>query len=377
MNKSWAKCKKILCIRPDNIGDLLMTTPALRALKESFDCTVTVLTSSMAAGVVPFIPEIDKVIVYDVPWVKSNQLISTEAFQEVISNIKQAGFDAAIVFTVYSQNPMPSIMLAYLAGIPHRLSYCRENPYHLLTDWIPDKEPYTMIQHQVRRDLRLVESVGAFTKNQSLSVSVRESVWPALRQRLVELGVNATVPWILFHPGVTEEKRKYPIPYWIEAGRKIIERYGVQILITGTESENKLADQIQQGIGSGSFSIAGKLSLEEFILLIGKSPLIISVNTSSIHIAAATNTAVIVLYALTNPQHTPWNATGKLLWYDVPESMRSKNEVIKFVQDNLHPQNAPMIKPDQILRALQDILAGTDCVIPEMIPLRTMEEQFF
>ena len=376
MKKSWGKCERILCIRADNIGDLLMTTPALRALKETFDCSITVLTSSMAAGIVPFIREINNLIVYDASWVKSNQPGDTDAFYKVIEDIKSQNFDAAIIFTVYSQNPMPSIMLAYLAGIPLRLAYCRENPYNLLTDWIPDKEPYTTVQHQVCRDLQLVQSVGAFTKNNHLSISARESEWPCLHQKLLQCGVNPALPWIVFHPGVSEEKRKYPVPYWIETGRKITQRYGAQILITGTEPEKKLGDQIQAGIGVSSFSIAGKLNLEEFILLIKKSPLIISVNTSTIHIAAATQTAVIVLYALTNPQHTPWKATGKVLWYDVPESLRSKNEVVRFVQDHLHPQNAEMIKPDEILTALQDILTSTDCVIPEMIPLRSVEEQF-
>ena len=377
MKKSWGKCERILCIRPDNIGDLLMTTPALRALKETFDCSITMLTSSMAAGLVRFIPEINNVIVYDAPWVKSNQPGDTDAFHRIINDIKSRDFDAAIIFTVYSQNPMPSIMLAYLAGIPLRLAYCRENPYNLLTDWIPDKEPYTIVQHQVRRDLQLVASIGARTTNDDLSISTRESEWPRLHQKLLQFGISPALPWIIFHPGVSEEKRNYPIPYWIETGRKITQRYGVQILITGTEPEKKLADQIQAGIGVASFSVAGKLNLEEFILLIKNSPLIISVNTATIHIAAATKTAVIVLYALTNPQHTPWKATGKVLWYDVPESMRSKNEVVRFVQDHLHPQNTGTIKPDEILRALQDILTGTDCVIPEIIPLRSMEEQFF
>jgi ADP-heptose:LPS heptosyltransferase len=269
---------------------------------------------------------------------------------------------------------MPSILLAYLSGIPLRLAYCRENPYHLLTDWVADKEPYSFVQHQVRRDLRLVESIGAFTRNKNLSLAVDDHVWPAIERKLADLEFKPDVPWIIIHPGVSEEKRRYPLPYWIEAGRKLIKQYRVQLLITGTEAEKELTDAIQHGIGPGSFSVAGKLNLEEFIVLIKKSSLIISVNTSSIHIAAATNTPVIVLYALTNPQHTPWKARGKVLWYDVPEALRSKNEVVRFVQDNLHPQ-AAITRPYEILRAVDDILSGNHFLIPEMIPLRTMEEQ--
>jgi hypothetical protein len=68
-----------------------------------------------------------------------------------VRQISEKKFDAAVIFTVYSQNPLPTVMLAYLAGIPKRLAYCRENPYQLLTDWVPDQEPYTLIKHQVRQ----------------------------------------------------------------------------------------------------------------------------------------------------------------------------------------------------------------------------------
>lgn len=67
MRKDWSDCKNILCIRPDNMGDLLMSSPAIRALKETFESKITVLTSSMAKGISRLIKEIDEVIVYDFP----------------------------------------------------------------------------------------------------------------------------------------------------------------------------------------------------------------------------------------------------------------------------------------------------------------------
>ena len=352
-----------------------MTAPALRALKETFNCTITVLTSPMSAPVAPFIPDIDDIIVFNAPWVKTDEPSAIDQFYKPIDEIKCRQFDAAVIFTVYSQNPMPSIILAFLAGIPLRLAYCRENPYQLLTNWIPDKEPYTFVQHQVRRDLKLVESVGAHTKDKLLCLKVDEGKWPDTQHKLRLLNIEPSRPWIIFHPGVSEEKRRYPVAHWIETGRKIREFYGVQILITGTENEKDLAEEIRCGIGSGCFSLAGLMTLEEFILLVKKSPLIISVNTSSIHIAAATNTPVIVLYALTNPQHTPWKATGRVLWYDVPEKMRSKNEVIRFVHNTLHPRNASMVTPRDVLRTLHEVLTRSDSTIPEMLPLRSKQEE--
>src|ERR1044071_6976825 len=110
--KGWADCKNILCIRADNMGDILMTTPALKALKETFGCRITVLTSTMGNLITPFISCIDEVIVYDLPWVKTNAIVNGEALFPLIEQIKNYRFDAAIIFTVYSQNPLPSAMLA-------------------------------------------------------------------------------------------------------------------------------------------------------------------------------------------------------------------------------------------------------------------------
>ena len=103
---------------------------------------------------------------------------------------------------------------------------------------------------------------------------------------------------------------------------------------------------------------------------------VVSVNTSTIHIAAAVETPVIVLYALSNPQHSPWMATGKVLPYDIPEALKSRNEVIRYVHEKWHLQNVPMVTPEDILQAIRDLLFGDgDNLIPEMIPLQRSAEQ--
>jgi len=372
MNADWSECKNILCIRPDNMGDLLMTTPALRALKESLACKITILTSSMAAGIAKYIPLIDDILVFDVPWVKTSSGNIT-TINDIVANIKQYNFDAAIVFTVYSQNPIPSIMLAYLAGIPKRLAYCRENPYQLLTDWLPDKEPYSFIQHQVRRDLLLVKSIGATTSDEHLSLQLDNSYYPALHSKLERENIDTNTPWMILHAGVSEEKRKYPTSGWIRAARRIRDEYGYQLLFTGSASERSLTDFLAKETGALAYSLAGRLCIEEFILLIKSSSLVISVNTGTIHLCAALGTPVIVLYALTNPQHTPWKVRGKVLTYDIPEEQRSRNEIIRFVHKKMQCVKASEVTPSDILRAVKTVLIDGDTqIITEMIPLHSL-----
>jgi ADP-heptose:LPS heptosyltransferase len=338
------------------MGDLVMSAPAIWALKESFQCSVTLLTSSMARGIAPYIPGVDDVIEWNVPWVKGTKAETDADFQKIIDTIKKRRFDGAIIFTVFSQNPLPTALMLTLAGIPQRVAYCRENPYHLLSHWIPDPEPYFVVRHQVRRDLDLVKAIGASASNEKITIRLPENFEPAVRTKLTSAGVDTVKPWLIIHPGVSEKKREYPADRWIEAGKRIITELKYQVIITGATDEKHLADQIREGIGSGAYSVAGALMLEEFITLIRFSPLLISVNTASIHLAAALETKVIVLYALTNPQHTPWKAIGKILPYSVAENLQSRNAVLQFVQRHYFAKKIEKVDPEEILNAAYELL---------------------
>ena len=211
----WTECKNILCVRADNMGDLLMSSPAIRALKESFNCRITLLTSAKGNAIVPFIAEIDETIVADLPWVKTDKALNETDFTALIELLNKYRFDGAVIFTVYSQNPLPAAMLAFMAGIPRRLAYCRENPYYLLSDWVVEKEPFSFIHHQVKRDLMLVKTIDATTKDELIHVDIPPSASVTIKRELEEAGVDLNKDWLILHPGVSETKRAYPENKWI------------------------------------------------------------------------------------------------------------------------------------------------------------------
>jgi ADP-heptose:LPS heptosyltransferase len=354
---SWNECKNILCIRADNMGDVIMTTPALRALKQTFGCRVTLLTSTMGSLITPYIKEVDETIACDLPWIKSNAATESNPCFTLIEKLKKYQFDAVIIFTVYSQNPLPAAMLAYMANIPLRLAYCRENPYDLLTDWIPDKEPYSGIKHQVKRDLHLVKNIGAETNDEHFSVDYSRNAYSSALLKLSSIGFDAGREFIIAHPGVSEEKRRYPTASWIKALKMIKDEADVQILLTGSKNENALTRNIQYAVGKNAFAVAELLSLEESIAVIANAALVISVNTSTTHIASAFKTPVVVLYAQTNPQHIPWLTKSTVLQYSVPEALRSKNEVIEFVNQSYYKKHIDYPLPSAVAAAALDMLS--------------------
>lgn len=347
------KFNNILCIRQDNLGDVLMTTPAFKALKKTFPgAKLTLLASEMGAPIAKFIPEVDETIVFTPPWVKSEKEHVNLNLLNIVARIKKAQFDLAVIFTNFSQNPLPFVLIPYLAGVPRRLSYCRENPYQLLTDWYPDSEPFSKVIHGVKRQLKLVEAIGAKTRNTSLSLQVPEAAVGQVLKKLEQAGVNINKPWVIVHPGAGEQKRRFPTDLFAESIKIIATKLKKQIVITGIEKESRLADIILQQCPF-VYSLVGKLDLAEMIGLISISPLLLSNNTGPAHIAAAVNTPVVVLYARTNPEHTPWIVKSETLFFDYSENLKSKNEILKYTFPR---KRIPAPLPEEIFQACSRLL---------------------
>lgn len=314
----WDGERELLCVRLDAAGDVLMTTPALRALREQRpDRRITLLTSRAGAAIADLVPEIDAAIPYDAPWVKAGPTgADPHADHAMVERLAAEGFDAAAIFTVYSQSPLPAALACHLAGIPRRLAHCRENPYRLLTDWAREPEPEEGVRHEVERQLDLVASVGASTLDTRLSLAVPASSLAAALGALAEAGHDPAEPWLLAHPGATAESRRYPPELFSAALADLARESGRRVVVAGGPDERELAAAVARD--SSAVQLAGALSLAELCGLIAAAPLIVCNNSAPAHVAAAVGTPAVVLYALTNPQHAPWQAQARVLSHDVP-----------------------------------------------------------
>ncbi len=352
--EAWSGARRVLAVRLDTLGDVLMTTPAIRALKHSSpDRSVTLLTSPRGAEVAPFVPEVDDVIVYEAPWMPSAEPAPRSARHlELGAELRRQRFDAAVIFTVYSQNPLPAALLCYLAEIPLRLAHARENPYSLLTDWIPEPEPEKFIRHEVRRQLDLVTSVGCRTEDESLSFRVPQGAVDRARSLLDGIGVNGN--WVVVHPGASAPSRRYPKEGFAAVAGHLARELGYQVVFTGTDEEGPLVEEIQSDMGAASHSLAGRLSLAELGGVLSLAPVLISNNTGPVHIAAAVGTPVVDLYALTNPQHAPWGTRSRVLSHDVP----CKN-CYRSVCPEGHHNCLRLVRPEQVIQATLDLLGET------------------
>jgi ADP-heptose:LPS heptosyltransferase len=315
----WRRARDLLCVRLDGMGDVLMTGPAIRALAECGPPgrRLAVLTSPAGADVARMLPGVTETLVYRAPWTPSGAKEDHAADLTMVDRLARRGFDAAAIFTVNTQSALPAAMLCRLAGVRRRLAHVRENPYGVVTDWVPEPEPGAATRHEVRRQLDLVAHVGARTDRTNLSVRLTRTALERARSALAAGGVAVGGRWLVVHPGASAPSRRYTPELFARAADLLV-REGRQIVLTGDESDAGVVADVRAAMVEPAVSLVGLLTVEELAAVLSWSPVLVTNNTGPAHLAAALGTPVVDLYAQTNPQHAPWAVPHRLLFEDVP-----------------------------------------------------------
>jgi ADP-heptose:LPS heptosyltransferase len=316
----WLAAKRVLAIRLDNLGDVLVTTPAIRAIRQSLpEASITLLASRVGAQVGALNPDINDVIIYGAPWMDPwRELpLDPDREQRLIAELHARQFDAAVIFSSFRQSPLPAAYLCYLAGIPLRLAASIDGPGSLLTT--RHKHPEQMM-HEVERGLDLVGAVGMSTTTDDRLVLVPP---PGATANIRHLTAGGR-PLVVVHPGCSMPARTYPWELYAEVVTLLVQQLDARVVLTGAEHEqlmvNAIVDRLPLETRTHVVAAAGTINFPEFCALIEAADLTITNNTGPMHMSAALDTPVIALFALTNPpeQWGPWRVPHRMLYREVP-----------------------------------------------------------
>jgi ADP-heptose:LPS heptosyltransferase len=316
----WAGARKILLIRLDNLGDVLVTTPAFHAVRRALpEAELTLLASPVGAQVGRLNPDLASVIVYEAPWMDPWCELPQDSAREraMIETLRGREFDAAIIFTSFRQSSLPAAYLAYLADIPLRLAASIDGPGSLLTTRHKHTE---QMMHEVERGLDLVGAIGIPPTDNRLVLNVPDEAASRAARLLAELRDRTGQLVVAVHPGCTMPARTYPWEMYAEVGDLLVERLDARVVLTGTGDERELTEHVAGRMRHDARNLAGELSFPEFSGLIQAADLTITNNTGPMHVSAAVGTPVVALFALTNPpeQWGPWMVPHRQLYHDVP-----------------------------------------------------------
>src|SRR5205085_5762523 len=143
----------------------------------------------------------------------------------------------------------------------------------------------------------------------------------------------------------------YSADGFARAARMLMLEHGFQVVFVGIAGERELVETVQAALGLPSVSLVGQLSLSEFAALLALAPVLVSNNTGPVHVAAAVGTPVVDLYALTNPQHTPWMIPCRVLCHEVP-----CRNCYKSVCPEGHQHCLALVPPHDVARAAAQLI---------------------
>lgn len=355
MDSRWMEARNILLVRLDNLGDVLLTTPAFHAVRETLPgARLTLLAGPVGAQVAELNPDLSGAIVYQAPWMDVWGQMKQDGERELrmVDLLRGQGFDGAIIFTSFRQSPLPAAYLCYLAGIPLRLASSIDGPGSLLTTRAKLTENPS--RHEVLRALELVGVEGFHTEQTDLVLHPSEDDRVAMADWLEAHGaLPGEGPLAVVHPGCSMPARTYPWELFAEVADLLVERLGATVLFTGDSSEVELVDRVRGRMRRGAYSIAGKLSFRRFAALVSLAEVVITNNTGPAHLAAAVKTPVVDLFALTNPpeQWGPWKVPHRLLNKPVPCAL-CYSRVCPYNQECLRG-----VSPSEVVDATADLLS--------------------
>lgn len=308
----WQDVRRLLVVRADNIGDVLMVGPALRALKEGLPgAKMTLLASPAGAEAAPLVPWIDEVIRWRVLWQDLGALPFDPAREwALVRRLRRGRFDGVAVFTSFRQTPHAAAFVACLAGIPLRAGSSRVRS-GLLTHAVPHGSD---AEHQVERNLALVEALGFRVCDRSMALRTPPQAAGGAARLLSARGVHGR-DYLLFNPWSSAQARTFPPDRGADALRRIARDTGLPVVLTAHARDAAAAVTLAERIGPAAINLAGATSVCELAALVEGAALVVSGNTSVMHMADAANRPTLALYSGSDleSQWAPRHARCRLL----------------------------------------------------------------
>jgi ADP-heptose:LPS heptosyltransferase len=311
---TWGEARRLLVVRLDNIGDVVMTGPVLRALKENLPGSrITLMASPGGSKAAPLLPWVDEVFAWRVLWQDLGYLSFDPAREwEMIRTLKEGSYDAAILLTSFKQTPHAPGYACYLAGIPLRLGVSKEWGGGVLSDEAPSVPDEL---HQVERNLRLIEHLGFWVEDRTLSIRVPKEARETAAQLLEARGVAPGTPYLLLNPWASAQARTYPTDRFARAAGHLSEETGWPVVVTGTGKDRESASGLFEALGERGMDLVGATGLPELAALVEGARLVLTNNTSTMHLLDALRVPGVVLFSGTEleQQWRPRSAPHRLL----------------------------------------------------------------
>lgn len=302
---------RILLVRPDHLGDVLLTTPAIHALRVALPhAELHALVGPWAAEVLSSYPDVDVVLTLPFPGFSrrpgANWRSPYELAFHAAGHLRHIGYDSAVIFR---PDHWWGAMLAKLAGIPERVGYDLPDIAPFLTSPIPRQQ-----QHVVLQSMRLVERwAGAIAAEETayrfpVEVSDRDYIDGYLR----ECGIEPEQKVICIHPGSGTPLKLWADDGWTQVANALHDQLNAPVIFTGGDHELPLVQRIAANMNHTSCLMVGNTRVTQLAALFSRAQVVLGPDSGPLHLAVAVGAPTVTLFGPADPEEFgPWGSPEK------------------------------------------------------------------
>jgi len=307
-----SKIDRILVRATNWVGDMVISLPALEAVRENFPkSTLAVLARPWVIPLIKDHPAVDQVL----PLRKGRGYLT-----DIIEIIRVAGlirrikFDLAILF----QNAFEAALLAYLGGVRFRIGYDTDSRGFLLSH--PIKRNHKILKlHQVEYYLCILRAMGWKAKTRDPCLFIGDKDKENIGSILLSKGIEQDDLLLGLGPGaIYGPAKRWPPERFATIGDWATERWGAKVMVLGSQAEQDICRSLSQSMKHNPLNFCGNTTLGEAMALVKRCDFFVTNDSGLMHVASALDRPMVAIFGSTDPHATgPRSQKARIVKHDI------------------------------------------------------------
>jgi len=295
-----ASPREVLVLRLDRIGDVLMSLPALRALREALpEAKIRLAVGEWSKEVAEDAP-VDEILIWSAPWAgRPDEGASGLRDLFVMARARRAAARPDLAIDL--QGDLRAMWLMAATGARARVGYANTGSAALLTTTVPLDEDVNFVEQNCRAVETAIGRAVPRASYRWLSEERRAQGRARMARILGEAGLERKGPLIGIHPGAGRGIKEWPVERFAELGRRLVKESGAILVLTGSAGEGARVGAIRAGLEGGAVDLSGKLGLGALAEVMSDCDAFVSGDTSAMHFACALGVPSVAIFGPSDP----------------------------------------------------------------------------